>query len=111
MKAIAFALEGRPGSRLAAKLEMPVSGDTLLRIIRKTSEDSQTTPKVIGIDNGAKRRGQVYGTIIVDLERRQVIDLLEDRTAATKPKLDTLPLSICGKADPIRLTLRSQAIA
>ena len=83
MQAIAFALGGRPGSRLAKKLQMPVSGDTLLRIIRKTPQEVQPIPKVIGIDDWAKRRGRVYGTIVVDLERRQVIDLLEDRTADT----------------------------
>ena len=86
LKTIAFALGGRPGSRLAEKLEMPVSGDTLLRIIRDTPEETQATPEVIGVDDWAKRRGHVYGTIVVDLERRQVIDLLEDRTAETLEK-------------------------
>ena len=40
-------------------------------------------PRVIGIDDRAWRKGQRYGTMICDLERRQVIDLLPDREPAT----------------------------
>lgn len=82
-EALAFALGGEAGSRLAQRLQMPISGDTLLRSIRKTEEDVPAEPEVLGVDDWAKRRGKVYGTILVDLERRQVIDLLTDRTAET----------------------------
>lgn len=40
------------------------------------------SPRVIGIDDWAWRKGQRYGTIICDLERRQVIDLLPTRNGA-----------------------------
>ena len=36
LEAIAFALGGQAGGRLAPKLKMPVSGDTLLRLIRNS---------------------------------------------------------------------------
>lgn len=81
--AIAFALGGQAGSRLASKLQMTISGDTLLRMIRSTPVQSPLEPEVIGVDDWAKRRGRVYGTIIVDLEHHRVIDLLTDRTAET----------------------------
>lgn len=82
-EAIAFALGGQAGSCLASKLQMPISGDTLLRMIRKTPMQSSSEGEVIGVDDWAQRRGRVYGTIIVDLEHHRVIDLLTDRTAET----------------------------
>jgi transposase len=38
---------------------------------------------VAGVDDWAWRKGSNYGTIIVDLERREVVDVLADRSAAT----------------------------
>ena len=78
---IGFALGGEPGSRLAARLSMPTSGDTLLRLLRAAELEPHPPPRVIGIDDWAWRRGQRYGTIVYDLERGQVIDLLPDRSA------------------------------
>lgn len=79
--AIGLAVGGAGGSRLAHKLAMPVSGDTVLRLIRAADRTPIVPPRVIGIDDWAWRRGLRYGTIICDLERNQVIDLLPDRTA------------------------------
>ena len=62
---------------------MPVSGDTLLRLVRAGTLPSQPDPRVVGVDEWAWRRGCRYGTIIVDLERRTVLDLLPDRDAAS----------------------------
>ena len=38
---------------------------------------------VAGVDDWAWRKGSNYGTIIVDLERREVVDVLADRSAST----------------------------
>ena len=81
--AIGFAVGGEPGSRLSHKLAMPVSGETLLRMIRAAGFEPPDAPRVIGIDDWAWRKGQRYGTIICDLERNRVLDLLPDRNADT----------------------------
>jgi hypothetical protein len=63
---------------------MPVSGDTLLRLIRAVPVEPAPPARVIGIDDWAWRRSRRYGTLIVDLERaNHPIDLLPDRTAET----------------------------
>jgi transposase len=82
-RAIAFALGGEPGARLAGALGMPTSPDTLLRRIQQTATEQAPTPRVLGVDDWAIRKGQNYGTILVDLERGEVIDLLPGRDAET----------------------------
>ncbi len=76
---IGLVVGGQAGARLAARLQMPTSGDTLLRLVRRIVLPSIEIPAVIGIDDWAFRKGKTYGTIIVDLERRCPIDLLPSR--------------------------------
>ncbi len=76
-------LGGEAGSRLARRLQMTASGDTILRIIRQQAYKVNNAPRVLGIDDWAFTKGRNYGTILVDLERRVALDLLPDRRAAT----------------------------
>jgi transposase len=76
---IGLALGGEPGSRLAAKLGMPTSPDTLLRRVKQLRPDDVPPPRVVGVDDWAMRKGHTYGTIIIDLERSAVLELLPGR--------------------------------
>ena len=83
MYRVALQVSAEVGRRILSYLQVKVSGDTLLRIIRKRPVTTQTSPTVIGVDDWAFKKGRSYGTIIVDLETRRVLDLLPDRTAET----------------------------
>ncbi len=80
---LGLALGGRPGAGLASRLLLPVSRDTLLRTLRRRAGRPDAPLSVIGIDDWAWKRGQRYGTLICDLERHRIVDLLPDREPAT----------------------------
>jgi transposase len=82
LEQIALVLGGSAGSRLAEQLGILASGQTLLRQLRcKGNTSSALAPRVLGIDDWAWRKGRRYGTILCDLERGKVVDLLPDRCA------------------------------
>ena len=78
-----LALGGVPGALVSQQCLSPISRTTILRFIQRSPDPLQPDPNVVGVDDWAFRKGQTYGTIIVDLERGTVLDLLPDRTSAT----------------------------
>ena len=80
---LGLALGGRPAAGFAKRLMMPVSNDTLLKVVRRRAKLPAEPLNVIGIDDWAWRRNHRYGTIICDLERRRIVALLPDREIAT----------------------------
>ena len=79
-----YALGGLPGSRLLSRLGMPSSDDTVLRRIKRHGRGrKEARVRVLGVDDWAWRKRQNYGTMVMDLEQRQVIDLLPVRSASS----------------------------
>ena len=81
---VGHALGGRAGERLLRRLGMVVSADSVVRAVTHGAPSSPADPaiRVVGIDDWAWQKGQQhFGTILVDLERRRVVDVLAVRTA------------------------------
>jgi transposase len=76
-------LGGEAGARLLSRLAMPASSDTVLRLVRTFPLPQSEPPCAVGVDDWAMCKGRRSGTIVVDLERNRVVDLLPDRTAET----------------------------
>lgn len=85
------------------RLGVGVSDDTVLRQLKQVADNTAPPPRVIGIDDWSWKKSQTYGTIIVDLERHVVIDILEDRTVETctkwlrhHPEIEVVSKDRCG---------------
>jgi transposase len=115
---LGVALGGRPAASLARRLMLPVSKDTLLRVVRRRAAPAGVAAvRVLGIDDFAWKRGQRYGTLLCDLERRWIIDLLPDREAATveawfadHPEISVVSRDRGGGYGPAAMNAAPQAV-
>jgi transposase len=81
LQAIAVALAGRAGCRLAWALQAMASRSTLLRLVMAIPDPAAFTPRMLGVDDFAVKRGQNYGTLLIDCETGAPLDLLDGRDA------------------------------
>jgi transposase len=78
---VARALAGRAGAGLLTALGVPLSRHTALRVLLRLPLPEVKVPRVLGIDDFALRRGHAYGTILIDAETGERVDVLAGRTA------------------------------
>jgi transposase len=102
LQELGLATGGEVSARLAPKLRMQAAPATFLRCLRAVSSVPPPQVRVLGLDDWAYERGHTYGTILVDLERHQVIDLLPDRSG------DSVKVWLQGPA--LRKTPRSRKV-
>jgi transposase len=83
LRQIGMAVGGQAGTRLGDELAISGSRDTILRLVRTAELPAVATPKKVGVDDWAWKRGHRYGTLLCDLERGIAIDLLPDSSVET----------------------------
>jgi transposase len=78
-----FELGGEASARLGKKLSYPGSPDTILRLVKGAELPVASSPRVVGLDDWSWKRRLRYGTLICDLESRNPLDVLPDRSVET----------------------------
>lgn len=104
VRLIGYVAGGLPGQRLLARLSIATSDDTVLRRVREQPTEASAAPIYnLGVDDWAWRKGQDYGTMLVNLDFHRVVDLLPDRCAESlstwlkqHPEIVTISRDRCG---------------
>jgi transposase len=104
VRLIGYVAGGLPGQRLLTRLSIRTSDDTVLRRVREQPAEIAAIPiHNLGVDDWAWRKGQDYGTILVNLDLHRVVDLLPDRAAESfstwlkqHPEIVTISRDRCG---------------
>lgn len=83
VQALGLVTGGQKGTRLAARVGIATSAPTLLRSVMQSPIPEAPAVRVLGVDDFAWKKRSRYGTLLVDLERRKIVEVLADRESAT----------------------------
>ena len=103
-RVLGHATGGLAAERLLFRLGIPQSDDTVLRTVKRDAANRRKPAlRVAGIDDWSWQQGRSYGTIVVDLERREVVDVLGERSAESTaqwlqhhPEVEIVSRDRCG---------------
>ncbi|HWF09305.1 MAG TPA: ISL3 family transposase, partial [Bryobacteraceae bacterium] len=102
-RSIGYVAGGRPAERLMRLLGLPQGDDRILRNLKRHASSSERPLRVVGIDDWSWLKGSRYGTIVVDLERHEVVDVIHDRSVKTmtawlenNPTIEIISRDRCG---------------
>ena len=74
---------GADAAQIASSFGMPTTAKTIIRRVLQLPLPSEGSVHKVGVDEWAWKKGHRYGTILVDLEKRRVVQLLADRSVET----------------------------
>lgn len=83
LQALGLGAGGQLGRRLAERSGIATTPSTLLRQVMRLPAPVTRAVRVLGVDDGSWKKRFTYGTILVDLERRTILDVLADRESTT----------------------------
>jgi hypothetical protein len=95
---------GADAAQIAASFGMATTAKTIIRRVLQLPLPSEDSVHKVGVDEWAWKKGHRYGTILVDLEKRRVVQLLADRSMETStawlrkhPEIDLVSRDISGR--------------
>jgi transposase len=83
LQSLGVTTNGADAARIASSFGIPTTAKTIIRRVLQLPLPSEGSVYKVGIDEWAWKKGHTYGTILVDLEKRRVVQLLADRSVET----------------------------
>ena len=83
LQAVGVITNGADAAQIASSFGVPTTAKTIIRRVLQLPLPAEGEVAKVGIDEWAWKKGQRYGTILVDLEKRRVAQLLADRSVET----------------------------
>ena len=83
LQAVGAITNGADAAQIASSFGVHTTAKTIIRRVLQLPIPSEGSVHKVGIDEWAWKKGHRYGTILVDLEKRRVVQLLADRSVET----------------------------